>query len=87
MHYYGECHGKTQSEIHEALSGTQNEDKCVGDQTFTKCDKSKHDHCTGIQWASAIYTFKSTNSEESKHKSVKVLSISRKIAKILILIL
>ena len=76
MHFYGECYGRTQSEIDEALSSSHNEDKCVGDQTYTKCDKSKHDHCTGKDWAEGIYTFKSKTAEESKYKAVRVLGLS-----------
>ena len=72
LHFYGECYGRTQSEIDEARSKTHIENKCVGDQTYTICDKSKHDHCTGIADAEAIYAIKSENLEESKYTEVKI---------------
>ena len=76
MHFYGECYGRTQKEIVEVMSKRHIENKCVGDQTYKKCDKSKHDHCTGLAHAEAIYTFKSKTTEESKYRAVKVLGLS-----------
>ena len=74
MHFYGVCYGRTQSEIDEARSKKHIEDKCIGDQTYTICDKSKHDHCTGKEFAEAIYAFKSETPEESKYTRDKSLS-------------
>ena len=73
MHFYGECYGRTQSKIDKALSGGHNEDKCVGDQTYTICDMHKHDHCTGKEFAEAIYAFKSETREESKYRETIIL--------------
>ena len=72
MHYYGQCHGRTQSQIDEARTKKHIEDKCVGDQKFTICDKSKHDHCTGKDYAEAIYAFESETQEEGKFTVVIV---------------
>ena len=63
MHYYGECYGRTSSQLNELASKEHKMTKCVGDQTYTVCDKAKHDHCTGMDWAEAIYTFKSSSEE------------------------
>ena len=66
LHYYGECYGRSQNDIEEARSKKHIDDKCVGDQEYTICDKSKHDLCTGKEFAEAIYAFQSENPEESK---------------------
>ena len=76
MHFYGMCYGRTQSEIEEAGSKKHIENKCVGDQTYTICEKSKHDHCTGKEGAGAIYTFISKPPEESKYTKDIVSSIN-----------
>ena len=65
LHYYGECYGRSAAHIEELKSKTHQEGKCVGDQTYTVCNKTKHDYCTGMQRAEAVYEFKSS-SEESK---------------------
>ena len=67
LNFYGECYGRTQREMEEARSKKHIESKCVGDQAYTICDTSKHDHCTGKEDGEAIYAFKSDNPEESKY--------------------
>ena len=65
MHFYGECYGRSESQLSSLSSKGHEESKCVGDQTYTICDKEKHDHCTGGDFAEAIYVFK-TSADKSK---------------------
>ncbi len=65
MFYIGECYGRTESQIQEALSRQHMEHGCFGDQTYTKCLKGNHEHCTGSYFAEAVYSFKASG-EESK---------------------
>ena len=55
MHYWGECYGRTANELNSVSN--HNEKKCVGDQTYVKCDKENHEHCTGRDYAEAVYKF------------------------------
>ena len=64
MHYYGECYGKTASQITGLIGKGHAEERCVGDQKYDVCDMSKHSHCTGKDYAEAVYIFKS-KAEES----------------------
>ena len=66
MHYYGECYGRSQSQLSGLGSKGHKAEKCVGDQTYTLCDKEKHGHCTGGNFAEAVYIFKAS-SDESKY--------------------
>ena len=65
MHYYGECYGRTESQVNDLVSKQHKEYKCVGDQTYTKCVRGTHDHCTGLDFAEAVYSFRAT-AEESE---------------------
>ena len=65
LHFYGECYGRSAAKLEKLKSSTHQGRKCVGDQTYKVCDKTKHDYCTGMQHAEAVYEFKSS-SEESK---------------------
>lgn len=58
LRFYGECHGKTKADM-DALGQQQSDGSlCVGDQTFTTCDLSKQDYCTGGDQSDAIYVLK-----------------------------
>ncbi|XP_065055525.1 SCO-spondin-like isoform X2 [Rhopilema esculentum] len=57
--FYGECHGKTKEQLEELESRSHQQNLCVGDQKYTHCDKGKHEHCTGKEFAEGVFKFKS----------------------------
>jgi len=63
LHYYGECYGRSAAQLEILKSNTHQGRKCVGDQTYKVCDKTKHDYCTGVDGAEAVYEFKSSSEE------------------------
>ena len=63
--FYGECHGKTKEQLEELESQSHQQHLCVGDQKYTHCDKEKHEHCTGKEFAEAVFKFRSPD-EKSK---------------------
>ena len=65
LHYYGICVGKTKEQLKNLKSKSHKETKCVGDQTYTTCSIKKHEHCTGVAFAEAVYKFK-TEEETSE---------------------
>ena len=65
MHYYGECYGKTKEQLDKLLSKDHKAYRCVGDQQYTVCDLKKHGHCTGKDYAEAVYTFKTEQNSKS----------------------
>eukprot|EP00112_Aurelia_sp_Birch-Aquarium-sp1_P004443 Seg1505.2 transcript_id=Seg1505.2/GoldUCD/mRNA.D3Y31 product=Hemicentin-1 protein_id=Seg1505.2/GoldUCD/D3Y31 len=65
LHYWGECYGRTAKQLQNINAGNHKEKKCVGDQTYVKCDHKNHQHCTGRSSAEAIYKFKISSEEEN----------------------
>lgn len=57
LHYYGECYGRTKAHL-ETLKKKGQSHRCIGDQTYTKCD-DKHQECIGKELAEYIYKFRS----------------------------
>ena len=65
MHFWGECYGRTSAELEALVEKSHKRHKCVGNQKYTHCDVDEHEHCTGADYAEAVYKFKAS-SEESR---------------------
>eukprot|EP00795_Rhopilema_esculentum_P001079 gene1079-15413_t len=63
MHFWGECYGRTSAELAGLVAKSHSSHKCVGNQKYTHCDVAEHEHCTGVEYAEAVYKFKASSEE------------------------
>eukprot|EP00795_Rhopilema_esculentum_P001012 gene1012-15336_t len=64
LHYWGECYGKTEEQLQILNEVEQQNDKCIGDQKYSSCNVSCHQHCVGKEFAEAVYAFKVSAEED-----------------------
>ena len=53
LHFFGECYGRTQSDLARFQRKAQSK-RCIGDQTYTTC-KDEHKECVGAAYAEYVY--------------------------------